>query len=168
MSNYESIGLIIDIYHFTFDFWSFYSPPGDLIPYEFFIEYFEQKKNLFLVSDLNSKTHSLGCKSNDSSGKVLENILLNTDLIVLNNTSPKYNKFNSDYEEILDLCICSNNLSSLVNNFQVLSDHSMTSDHYPFTVELCFSGNKPEKSETNEIRFNFKKANIGYVSQYSC
>ena len=35
----------------------------------------------------------------------------------------------------------------------------MTSDHYPFTVELCFTGHKPEKSETNEIRFNFKKAN---------
>ena len=98
------------------------------------------------MGDLNSKTQCLGRKSNYCSGKVLEN----SHLIVLNGISPTYNKFNSDYEEILDLCICSNNLSSLVNNFKVLSDHSMTSDHYPLTVELCISGHKMKKRETND------------------
>jgi hypothetical protein len=64
--------------------------------------------NLFLVGDLNSKTPSLGCRAlvSDSNGKVLEEILsTDSELVVLNDESPTYFRFKSDYTEILDLFI---------------------------------------------------------------
>ena len=157
-SQLELIGINIDTGKLCFDFFSLYSPPGELIPYEFFIEYSKYNKKFILAGDLNSKTPCIGCRSTDMSGEVLETILTETDLLIFNDNSPTYNKFNSDYEEILDIIIGSSSLANIVSEFKVLEDYSMTSDHFPVSLSLNVSNHSFLSSEFIESRYNFKKA----------
>ena len=159
--NLELLGINIDIGKFNFDFFSLYSPPSQIVPYEFFVNYSRSKKKFILVGDLNSKTPCIGCKTQDRSGKKLEEILIDSDLIIFNNNMPTYNKFNSNYEEILDLVIGSSSIANKITDFRVLEDYSMMSDHFPVSVNLNLSAGDLQnlKNELIEPRFNFQKAN---------
>ena len=50
------------------------------------------KNEILLVGDLNSKTPVVGCNSLDSSGRILIDILNDSELTVLNNHFPTYFK----------------------------------------------------------------------------
>ena len=116
--------------------------------------------NLILVGDLNSKALSIGCKSENQNGQILEEILTNSDLIVVNDKfSPTYfSRSNSDYSEILDLILCSSSMYQLASNFEVLEDYTMGSDHAPIACNInlkkCINPNLSSK----EPRYNFSKA----------
>jgi exonuclease III len=49
-----------------------YNPPNKLLPKEFFYRLSNEYENFLIVSDLNSKTTSIGCKSKNKSGIILE------------------------------------------------------------------------------------------------
>ena len=93
-------------------------------------------------------------------GKILEQLLEESSLLLINNNSPTYRKFNSEYSEILDLFLCSDNLSSKIENFEVLYDDSMGSDHYPILVKLSVEKNKQLSISNSEesLKPNFAKA----------
>ena len=79
------------------------------------------KNEILLVGDLNSKTPVVGCNSLDTSGRILNDILNDSELTVLNNHFPTYFKFGSNYEEILDLMLGS---ITLCNRFVRFGSHS--------------------------------------------
>ena len=159
-TNIEMIGLNLFISESTIKFFSYYNHPGKKIPREFFEKYFDKKQNFILVGDLNSKTPIVGCKSSNPSGHILEKVLEDSDLMVFNDLSPTFKKFNSTYEEILDLVIGSSAFSKNISCFSVLEQFNMTSDHYPVMFDLNLSHSNvsgPTISEEKH-KFNFAKA----------
>ena len=101
----DHVGVKIETVYFCFNLVSLYAPSNSLKK-EKILKYKKHGPELFLLGDLNSKTPSLGCRAlvSDNNGKVLEEILSSdTDLVVLNDETPTYFKYKSDYSEILDL-----------------------------------------------------------------
>ncbi len=122
-------------------FASLYAPSNTLNS-ETLREYFELGPDLFLLGDLNSKTQSVGCRAlvSDFNGKALEEILSSElDLCVLNDKSPTYFKFKSNYSELLDLFLCSSKLANILSHFEVLNEDLMGSDHAPISCTLVFN-----------------------------
>ena len=116
----EHIGVRIETNDLCFNIISLYSPSNTL-KVDTFKKY--GKYDLLVVGDFNSKTPTLGCRSlkSDKNGKILEEILsFKSDLCVLNDESSTYFKFNSVYEELLDLFICSSKLANIAYHFEVL------------------------------------------------
>jgi hypothetical protein len=135
--------------------------PSNSLQKETVFKYKKYGPNLFLVGDLNSKTPSLGCRAlvSDSNGKVLEEILsTDSELVVLNDESPTYFRFKSDYTEILDLFICPPNIANSMLNFEVLVEHMMSSDHAPIMCTLGLKKNFRVDIKPSEPKFNFNKA----------
>ena len=117
------------------------------------------------MGDLNAKTPALGCKKLDHSGVILNRAIYELSLVFHNNNVPTYRKFNSDYEEILDLMISSPNLSNDLLNFQVLDLDSMGSDHSPIVISLKSTQMNMTNLNNKKIRLNFSKADwVGYRS----
>jgi len=163
----EIMGIKIELNEVCFDFFTLYSPPNKDIPYEFFKSLDNSKSEFVIVGDLNSKTKSIGCKSQDSSGAVLDEVLTDTSIIVFNNKNPTFfqkqgavriqsNK--EQYTEILDLALGSPNMADKVRNFQVLNDHIMDSDHCPIYFDLKLSGHTVLNNDDKKVRLNFAKA----------
>jgi len=100
----------------------------------------------------------IGCKGNDRNGSVLEQILVDTSMVIHNNLSPTYNKFNTDYFELLDLVISSESISNKITELEVLYDHDMGSDHFPVMFRVNLKKMKPPNKPSAEGRLNFKKA----------
>jgi hypothetical protein len=154
----DNIGIRVETNDFSFNLISLYSPANTL-GFDSVKKFSELGPELFLIGDLNAKTSSVGCKSKDKNGTVLDDILLSEiDLCVLNDESPTYFKYKSEYSEILDLMLASSNLGNKLLSFEVLDDHMMKSDHAPIMCRLSF--NKPFKLDlaNAEPRFNFSKA----------
>ena len=102
----------------------------------------------------------MGCRAliSDSNGKVLEEILsTDPNLVVLNDESPIYFKFKSDYMDILDLFICPSKIANSMTNFEVMVEHLMNSDHAPIMCTLGLKKNLRIESKPPEPKFNFNK-----------
>ena len=59
-----------------------------VLPYELFSKLETEKTDFVIVGDMNAKSKSIGCKSQDLSGDVLDQILDETSIIVHNDRSP--------------------------------------------------------------------------------
>jgi hypothetical protein len=156
----DHVGIKVETADYRFNLISLYSPSNSLQK-ETVFKYKKYGPNLFLVGDLNSKTPSLGCRAlvSDSNGKVLEEILsTDSELVVLNDESPTYFRFKSDYTEILDLFICPPNIANSMLNFEVLVEHRMSSDHAPIMCTLGLKKNFRLEIKPSEPKFNFNKA----------
>ena len=81
----------------------------------------EKCNNYILLGDLNAHAEILGSSSLNQSGKLLDDIILNGQHVLLNDVSlPTYVGFNQDKQSVLDLCICSSSMGSKVTEFGVL------------------------------------------------
>jgi len=156
--NLEIIGLNINTSEYDFDFFSLYNPPSKLLPTEFFHDLESKKRTFILVGDLNSKTEVIGCKSNDRNGAILDQIQTDTSMVIHNNLTPTYNKFNSDYFELLDLVLSSENIANKINDFEVMYDQDMGSDHFQVLFQVNIKRLKPLNLDNSNARFNFNKA----------
>jgi len=156
----DHVGVKIETVDFCFNLVSLYAPSNSLKK-EKILKYKKLGPELFLLGDLNSKTPSLGCRAlvSDNNGKVLEEILSSdTDLVVLNDETPTYFKYKSDYSEILDLFICPSKIANSMLNYEVLVDQMMRSDHAPIMCTLGLKKNFRIVSKPSEPKFNFNKA----------
>ncbi len=158
--NLEIIGVKIEAGNFSFNLVTYYEPKGDSLSAEAIESYMRLGPNLILVGDLNSKALSVGCRVVNRNGILLEEILSNTDLIVINDKfSPTYFSYGGkNYSEILDLILCTGLMYKYASNFEVLSDYIMGSDHAPIVCNFSFNFNFKSISNSNELRYNFKKA----------
>ena len=108
-NNLEIVGVKIETVDFSFNLVSYYEPKGNNLSTDAIESFLELGPNIIMVGDLNSKAYSIGCKSLNQNGLFLEEILSNSELVVVNDKfSPTYfSRSYSDYAEILDLIICS-------------------------------------------------------------
>ena len=132
-----------------------YNPPNKTIPYDFFTDFEKKKSSFILVGDLNAKSRSISCNSNNISGGVLDDILSETSIIIHNDNSPTYNRFGSLYTEKLDLVLSSSDIGNKINKFKVLSDSCMGSDNYQINLRVY---NKFISEILSKIRLNLEKA----------
>ena len=155
----ELIGLKIELNNFTLDVFSYYNPPGSIVSKSLFDCYLNNGKNFILLGDLNSKCAATGCKKTNQSGKVLEEILENSDLVLFNDDTPTYNSYSDEsYWEILDLAIGSSSLVGLSPEFKVLEEN-ITSDHNIVSIDLKINGSVRPDNGPYIPRYNFAKAN---------
>ena len=156
--NLDNIGVRVETKDICFNLISLYAPAATLNT-ETIKKYSELGPELFILGDLNSKTPTVGCKTLDYNGKVLDEILSSDlDLCILSDHSPTYFKFNSNYSEILDLMLSSTKLANKISHFEVLTDSLMGSDHAPIMCILSLNKSFRIHAKTPEPRFNFSKA----------
>ena len=156
---HDHVGLKIELEGLSFNIFSLYSPANSLKT-DILSNYMSFGTEILITGDLNSNTPVLGCKSTNTNDKILEEILISSelDLCVLNDESPTYFKFKSEYTEILDLFLCSKSLASKMSHFEVLKDFKMDSDHAPILCILELNNDFRKEQSYHETRFNFNLA----------
>ena len=115
------------------------------------------------MGDLNAKMISSG-KFFNKNGVILEELLLENDIIVLNNSEhTHYDR--ADSSSILDYIICSSELYQFFDYYKVLVNHDMTSDLVPIMANFIFKTYFKDNNITNansqlkNYKFNYNKAN---------
>jgi hypothetical protein len=68
------------------------------------------QEDFILCGDLNCRSKVLGGVGSNSNGDLLENVILNNDFLVLNDSSPTFNRKN--YAELLDYIISTSPIAS--------------------------------------------------------
>ena len=74
------------------------------------------------------------------------NLLLDTDLIILNNRDLTFHHANGRYSDILDYAFVTSNLYNYIESFEVLDD--IGSDHLPIFIKFKCN---IDKNKTTEI-----------------
>jgi hypothetical protein len=147
---------------------TYYNPPDKDLNIDM-LNYLDEKfENYIICGDFNSKNTSFGCKVNNKNGTKLEEFILNSKALILNNkVDPTYYRTYNNYQEILDLFICSNSLFRLIDNFKVLNHKDLGSDHFPIKIEMR-KDNVPSKikKDYNTPKFDYAKANWGKFKEY--
>ena len=114
------------------------------------------------MGDLNAKVRFFHETSN-SNGDILEETLVEHDFLLVNNSAVTHKSFSGLSESVLDLVLCSNNMYKYYDQFKVLNEWQMGSDHIPIELSLKSSPQDPLTKSSNvngekNIRFNFRKA----------
>jgi hypothetical protein len=147
-------------------FTTYYNPPtpGTILKKEIF-DYIEKNfENYIICGDFNAKHPSFGCKINNTNGNILNDFLNESNAIILNDKNQfTFFRNHNDYKEILDICICSNNLFSKIEKCFVDYDSDLYSDHLPVRIKFLnyeINKNTQDIQETQEIKhLNYAKAN---------
>jgi exonuclease III len=123
----ECVAAQVHLNNFKFVFVSYYNPPQHQLNAHKITELQKKYKNLIMCGDLNAKSTNLGCKNNNTNGVELEDLLINSNLIAVNN------------KDILDWCLISNSIFDKFNSFEVLQKNLVDSDHFPIQIEFQFT-----------------------------
>ena len=154
----ELVAIKLNLFGTDLSIVTLYNPPSSNLSTDFFDELL--KKSAFLLGgDLNSKHEEFGCKTNNSNGIFLNELIERSDIHKINDDSPTFHLFRpeGEYTEILDLFLCSHDLLEKVERFQVDYDYDMTSDHFP--IEVSFSMSYCVNNPLNKSKFNYNLAN---------
>ncbi len=108
---------------------------------------------------MNAKSEFMGCKATNINGKQLEDLLLESNLIIANNNQPTYYRVHDNSSDILDWALMSSNMYEKLTDFKVLDDNEVDSDHYPFKLTLNFEKNEPDLQNRTITSLNYNKAN---------
>ena len=146
---------------------SYYNPPTSILSKEVFRLATDSKINFIICGDLNSKSTSLGCYTNNNNGIILNEIITENDCIIANNSTHTYFSFRENnihtQSDILDLFICSSRLYSEIKEFSVLTNEDMTSDHVP--INLTLSEKLVNAAIKPKLVYNYNKANWSLFRQ---
>ena len=103
LNKLEMIGINIHTEPFNFIFVTYYNPPLEVLNTDIIQDVLlKRNKNIILCGDLNAKSTKFHCKSNNKNGDLLENLILNSNLMVANNNEPIYYRTHNNSYEILD------------------------------------------------------------------
>ena len=67
--------------------------------------------HLIVLGDLNAKSTCFCCKSSNHNGSLLEDLIINSILLIVNYKDPTYYRISDNSADILDWCLISNNLN---------------------------------------------------------
>ena len=110
---------------------SYYNPPNQKINGKIFEILKKEGLEFILMGDMNAKTTLLGADKNNENGDILDNLVLENDCIITNNKEHTHINFNGKTRSILDYCVISTKLYDQFQDFVVLNEEDMTSDHFP-------------------------------------
>ena len=138
----------------SFAIFSFYSPPIDLIPISDLNNTIANINTpIIMTGDFNAWSPLWGSPNSNNKGTAIENLLLNSNLSVLNDGTPTHFSTHNTFSHI-DLTISSLSIVPMCR-WQVIEDlHN--SDHYPILTQVQTNSQYPQ---TKLSKFNIKKAN---------
>ena len=163
--NLELLAIEITINNESLIVITYYNPPTVALSRSLFtvLDSNTKFKKFILMGDLNAKIKCFHEISNQN-GDLLDEILSETNFLILNNSSITHRSFNGLSESILDFIICSNTIFKYCDEYKVLNEWQMASDHIPIEISLksCSKDKIPSHKDvlciTKYIRFNFLKA----------
>ena len=142
---------------------SYYNPPNSKLNEKVLEILKKEEVEYIIMGDLNAKSTLWGADKNNENGDILDNLILENDCLIVNNKDHTHESFNGKSKSILDYCIISIKLHDIFEDFSVLKEEDMTSDHLPFILKLKI--NKNNSSDNNYRRsrkqksYNYNKAN---------
>ena len=104
-----------------------------------------------LVGDFNARSPIWGDSTENRQGRIMENILMNSNCTIMNTGSPTHYHIQTNTESCIDLSICSP--ESLPNFTWTATDESYRSDHYPIYIDEI-----TQTTSNENQRYNFNKA----------
>lgn len=113
---------------------AYYNPPDWTVRKEPFEEVASLGQHTLIMGDLNAHSPVWLSSRSNASGRVIEELLEDHDLVLLNDDSATFEPSRRDYKAILDLAICNENLSNEVQAFS--TGEFDESDHNPIFVDL--------------------------------
>ena len=117
------------------------------------LEHLFKEKNTILVGDFNAHSSSLGSRTINTRGRILESLIEKYNFsVVSTGAGTRINVNGSDSP--IDISLASNNLSTYCN--WKMNRNSLGSDHFPTVVSFNES---PSYEEMDSTRWSFKKAN---------
>ena len=146
MNNSEYCSLKITNFDQDLFIHSIYNHPNDKLNSEYIIKQISNNKHHIFLGDLNAHHKFIRGKSNNLNGKLLYNLLLDTDLIILNNRDLTFHHANGRYSDILDYAFVTSKLYNYIESFEVLDD--IGSDHLPIFIKFKCN---IDKNKTTEI-----------------
>ena len=98
----EIIVINIFIKNITLTLVSYYNAPHLNLNIRILEQLNTRYQNLIILGDLNSKAMSLGCKSTNANGILLEELIINSNLLIANNKDHTYFRTHDNSSDILD------------------------------------------------------------------
>ena len=137
---------------------SLYNPPNKLLNLELLDKIEESFPNFLICGDLNAKSNNLikTLHDNNSNGDILEEFILNSNAIIINNDTPTFHIKSRDYHEILDLAIVSPLIAS-ASDFEVLDSEFLDSDHSPIEISIRLKIDRVIEQVDHPRKLNFTK-----------
>lgn len=134
-------------------------------PQEILTDLSQLPKPILILGDFNSHNILWGSSYSDSRGKIIENIIDRTELILLNNGCPTHIclAYNSFSAIDLTISICS---TSIAQDIKWRTDnYTYDSDHYPIHLQLDIPNmNNNPSPQLSNTTWNIKKADwINYT-----
>jgi exonuclease III len=77
--NIEAVAIKIFLNKLEVIFVSYYNPPNATLSEEMFYSLNQRYENIIICGDLNAKSKTLNCRTSNSNGKILENIMENSE-----------------------------------------------------------------------------------------
>ena len=111
---------------------------------------------VMLCGDFNAHNILWGSGRTDYNGRVVEDLLVDNQLVVLNDGGGTRVDINTGRESVLDLSIVSSSLAPRCE-WEVYRDSTLGSDHYPVIIRMNLGVGRVEVS--NSGKWNFEKAN---------
>lgn len=111
-------------------------------------------KSFLLLGDFNSHSHSWESSKLDSRGKIIEQLLENSNLILLNQNKPTH--YNNSYKffSSIDLSICN---TQVAQQFEwCISSNPQGSDHFPILISMLHP-NLNTTNTPNPSKWKFHK-----------
>ena len=141
--NLELVAVKIIISNIHFVVISYYNPPNTALSRSLFTTLSSNKKfkNLIILGDLNAKVKFFHTTSNQN-GEIFEEFMFENDYLLLNNSSVTHKSFHGNSESVLDLVLCSKNFYKYFDQFKVLNEWQMASDHIPIEIKFKSASDK--------------------------
>ena len=124
------------------------------------IEEIEKYKNVIMGGDFNSHHKTWGSQKTDGFGKIIEEIINNSGLVILNEVFIDQNKNKSTYinnpnqaKSVIDLTIVTNNIINNINKYEITNENCH-SDHACIKITLNEKG--CENSEITRYKINLE------------
>ena len=133
---------------------SYNNPPNKIINWQFLNHIQSFNEPSLIVGDLNAHNTNWHSRISNTSGKILQEFLDQSNLAILNNSVATYQPLHKiESSSIIDLAICSENLAKFFLNFN--TNEMIRSDH--IAIELSFKSSlKRQKTSIKIDQFNIE------------
>lgn len=136
---------------------SIYCPPDRTISKKALDKIINLHPRHLILGDLNAKHVELGCRTTNTSGRILDEWIIENQIEIIGGKTPTFEKGN--YNEKLDWVLSDTQTAIMTNNYKVHPQLGETSSgHYPLTLELTINTDEREM-ESARKQFVFTKAN---------
>ena len=105
-----------------------------------------------LLGDMNARHHLWGEPVDNDKGRIFENILLTSDISIINSPSPTHFHIQTGSHSTIDLSLTSNSCSLDFSHRVLENLHG--SDHYPIILDMI----QPENNAQPSLRYKIEKA----------